>query len=94
MFGKLPKEPLAILKETWTGERELPASLNKTAVEYLEDLRQKPEAAQHYANEHSNTAQARYVARYNLRSRDKCFSVGEKCLVLQSDNTASKVFSR
>ena len=45
-------------------------------------------------SEHSNVAQNRYVDRYNLRSRDKHFTVGEKCLVLQRDNTASKVFSR
>jgi hypothetical protein len=94
VFGKLPRGPLSILRETWTGDREVPAELNKTVVEYLEDLRNKLEVAQHYANEHSNVAQERYVSRYNLRSRDKRFSVGEKFLILQRDNTASKVFSR
>jgi len=53
VFGKLPTGPLAILKETWTGDRELPTELNKTAVDYLKDLRNKLEIAQQYANEHS-----------------------------------------
>jgi len=91
VFGKLPTGPLAILKETWTGDRELPTDLNKTAVE---DLRNKLEIAQQYANEHSTVAQDCYVSRHNLLSRDKHFSVGEKCLVLHRDNTANTVFSR
>jgi hypothetical protein len=41
VYGRLPKGPLAILKETWSGERELPLNLGKSAVEYLEDLREK-----------------------------------------------------
>ena len=73
VFGKLPVGPLAILRETWTGDRELPADLNKTAVEYLENLRNKLEIAQNYASERSNVAQERYVFTHNLRSRDKRF---------------------
>jgi hypothetical protein len=79
VFVKLPAGPLTILRETWTDDRELPAELNKTAVEYLEDLQDKLETAQHYADERSKVAQNRYVSRYNL---------------LQRDSTASKVFSR
>ena len=33
-------------------------------------------------------------SRYNLRTRDKTFSVGESVLVLTPDSTSSKVFSR
>jgi len=40
------------------------------------------------------TAQQRYVTRYNKRSCDKSFTIGESVLVLQKDSTASKVFSR
>lgn len=31
---------------------------------------------------------------YNLRSKDISFSVGEKCIILIRDSTASKVFSK
>ena len=50
--------------------------------------------AREYADEHTKKAQSQYVDRYNLRSRDKSFAEGEKCLILSPDNTASKVFSR
>jgi hypothetical protein len=38
--------------------------------------------------------QSRHVTHYNLRSKDKQFNVGDKCLILQRDTTASSVFSR
>jgi transposase InsO family protein len=37
VFGFLPQGPLAILRESWLGERVLP-SLNVSAEKYLEDL--------------------------------------------------------
>ena len=95
VFNRLPTGPLSILKETLTGERDLPVNLGKTAVEYLEDIRDKMEVAQRYANEQSQVAQQRYVDRYNLRAgKSKDFSVGDKCLLLYPDSTSSKVFSR
>jgi len=51
------------------------------------------EVAHEYANEQSNISQQRYVNRYNLRSRDKTFVKGDKCLILHPDSTTSKVFS-
>ena len=94
VFGKLPKGPLAILRETWIGEREAPPNSSKSVSEYLDDLREKLQVAQHYAEENTTRAQKHYVDHYNLRSRDKHFAVGDKCLLLQPTNTASKVFSR
>jgi len=52
------------------------------------------EIAETYVDSHAKRAQARYVSRYNLRTRDKTFSVGESVLVLTPDSTSSKVFSR
>jgi hypothetical protein len=94
VYGRLPKGPLAILKETWSGERELPLNLGKSAVEYLEDLREKMTKARDLADVQTKHAQSRYVDRYNLRSKDKSFEVGEKCIILMPDTTASKVFSK
>jgi len=34
-FGHLPRGPLAVLKDTWTGEEDVPLSLGKGVVKYL-----------------------------------------------------------
>ncbi len=94
VYGKLPRGPLAILKDNWEGRRDLPLSLGKSADEFLSDLRSRLQVAKDYAEGHANEAQRRYVTHYNLRSRDKHFTVGEQCLILSPDSTASKVFSR
>ena len=38
VMGHLPRGPLAILKESWCGERKLPISLGKNAVDCVEEL--------------------------------------------------------
>jgi len=94
VYSKLPRGPLAVLKENWSGQRDLPLNLGKSTVEYLEDLRKNLEAAEACAKSHSQKAQRRYVSNYNLRSREKSFQVGEQVLILTPDSTARKVFSR
>jgi len=93
-FGHLPRGPLAVLKETWTGEMDLPLDLGKNGTDFMQDLKSKLSVAQNYAKSHSDRAQARYAAHYNLRSKDKQFTVGEQVLILSPDSTASKVYSR
>ena len=39
VFGRLPRGPLAVLKENWTGQRDAPLSLGQTTAEYPEELR-------------------------------------------------------
>ena len=41
VYGRVPRGPLAILKETWTGEREVTPPLSQPVEEYLQDLRKK-----------------------------------------------------
>jgi len=94
VYGKLPRGPLAVLKENWCGQREAPLSLGQTTVEYLQELRKNLEVAETYAASHSQRAQQRYVSRYNLRTRPKSFNVGEQVLILSPDSTTSKVFSK
>jgi len=65
VYGKLPRGPLAVLKENWSGQRELPLNLGKSTVEYLEDLRKNLEIAETYAKAHSQKAQQRYASNYN-----------------------------
>jgi len=52
------------------------------------------EVAKTYASSHSQREQQKYATRYNLRSNDKHFEVGEKVLILMPDSTASHTFSK
>ena len=93
-FGRLPRGPLAVLKDTWTGEEDPPLNLGKGVVDYLHELRECLQHAEQYASSHATARQAQYTTRYNLRSRDKVFDPGEQVLILVPDSTASKTFSR
>ena len=78
VYGRVPRGPLAVLKETWTGERELPPNLGKPVEEYLQDLRDKLDVATQFATEHAGKQQTGYVSRYNLRARHKTFREGDQ----------------
>jgi len=92
VYGRLPQGPLAILKENWSGQRDIPLNLGKSTVEYLRELRKDLELVHGYANLHAERAQQRYISRYNLRAREKSFTPGQHVLVLAPDTTKSKVF--
>jgi len=94
VYGRMPRGPLAILRETWMGDRELPIGFGKIAEKFLEELKDNLMAAQKYASEHTQKSQDHYVHYDNLRSREKSFVVGEKCLILRPDSTSSRAFSR
>ena len=51
-----PCGPLAVLEETWTGEREVPVSLGKSVEAYMEELRDKLETAAKFAENHAEGA--------------------------------------
>ena len=94
VFGSMPRGPLAILSETWSGKGNLPSELSKSAELYLQELRSKLEVAQNYATVCHDREQARHVKRYNLRAQRKQFVPGESCLVLQPVSTASHALRR
>ena len=94
VFGHLLRGSLAILKESWCEGKTLPLNLRKSTTDFLNDLRQKLEIAQDYAQSHFDREQHRYVTRYNLRSADKHFTEGEQVLIFHKDSTANRVFSR
>ena len=60
----------------------------------MRDLRNKLCVAQDYARSHSDRVQARYASRYNFRSKDKHFVLGEQVLLLTPNTAASKVYSQ
>ena len=45
LYGRLPRGPLAILKERWAGETELPPNLGKSASQYMSELKKNLEVA-------------------------------------------------
>ena len=94
VFGKLPRWPLAVLKESWCGQRDVPLSLGQTTTEYLKELKENLKIANSYAETHTQREQQRYISRNNLRTREKSFTIGEKVLLLVPDSTSSKTFSR
>lgn len=87
LYGRLPRGPLAVLKETWSGERDLPPSLNKSEVQYMEELKNNLEMAREYASDHAAIAQEKYVSHYNKNAIDKAFSVDDRVIVLHPDST-------
>jgi len=56
VFNRLPTGLLSILRYMDRGEREreIPANVGKSAVDYLTDLRDYMEVAHEYANKQSN----------------------------------------
>ena len=94
VMGHIPKGPLSILKESWADDLDLPVSFGKSNTQYLQDLHEKLSIAKEYALSHAEREQSKYVERYNLRSKDKHFQVGDDVLVLMPDSTSSKAFSK
>jgi len=49
VYGRMPRGPLALLRETWMGDRELPVGFGKKAEKFLEELKDYLMSAQKYA---------------------------------------------
>jgi len=69
-WGRVPRGPLAILKDTMTGKVELPLNLDKTPSEYLAELRKNFEKVHDYAMAHTDKAQRRYQRRHISSQRE------------------------
>ncbi|GBM61405.1 hypothetical protein AVEN_70767-1 [Araneus ventricosus] len=84
VYGRLPRGPLALMRDSWTGNRNIPLAVSRSIEKYLENLRQNLERAHEIATGNAEKNQAEYTRRYNLRAREKTFQVGEKVLILES----------
>jgi len=84
VYGRNPRGPLTIPKESWTGEDDTSASLAQPVADYLLDLRSKLSEAAEVAQSHTDAAQQGYAAHYNLRARQKKF---QEVIVLAPENT-------
>ena len=87
VYGRTPRGPLAVLKESWTAENDTGANLAKPVEDYLLDLRSKLSEAAEFAQRHTNAAQQSYTAHYNLRARQMKFQEGDQVTVLAPENT-------
>src|SRR6218665_2964263 len=74
VYGRLPRGPLAVLKESWTGDINLPARLGLHAKKYLQKMKENLEKALVYANEHSKEEQLQYTNQYKKKGKDKACS--------------------
>ncbi|GFX35422.1 retrovirus-related Pol polyprotein from transposon opus [Trichonephila clavipes] len=61
VHGRLPNGPLKLLKEVWTGGKEIPTGSSKSIEEYLRDLTEKLKQAHNLARGNSEKAQAEYA---------------------------------
>jgi len=93
VYGRLPCGPLAVLKETWTDQRDVSADLCKPVEDYMTDLHGRLTKAADWAELHVRHRQEVYTHHYNLRSRDKHFDEGDKMIVLD-DDAAGKLCKR
>jgi transposase InsO family protein len=71
VFGHMPRGPLSILSETWSGNVESSPTLSKSTVEYLGELKSKLEIAQQYASDCVQREQQRHVDHYNLKAKEQ-----------------------
>jgi len=69
VYGRVPRGPLAVLKESWIGERDVAFHLGKPVDHYLSDLKAKLESAVNFAEKHSQQAQNSYSTHYNWRAK-------------------------
>ncbi|GFW93336.1 retrovirus-related Pol polyprotein from transposon opus [Trichonephila clavipes] len=79
VYGRIPSGPMSILKEFWTGEREIPTSGALSVEEYLRQLQKKLQDAHEIASGNSTKNQERMTSHYNLRSREKVSLLEMKC---------------
>jgi len=61
VYGRVPRNPLAVLKEPQIGERDVAFHLGKAVDQYLSDLKAKSEPSVNFAEKHSQQAQNSYA---------------------------------
>jgi len=93
LFGRIPRGPLSILKESWIGYRDNNRDTSKPVDKYISDLEIDMRNAERYAQEHANIAQQKYAKYYNAHTKDKSFQIGDQVVVLEKDST-HKTFAR
>jgi len=87
MMERNPINPLKIIRDSWTGENNLPVGPEKSVSNFLTELQENTKSIHDYADAHASREQQRYVAQYNKRACDKNLQVGQQVIVLLPDST-------
>src|SRR6218665_3789419 len=74
VYGRLPRGPLAVLKESWTGDINLPPRLGLQPNKYLQKMKENLEKAVVYANKHYKEKQLQYTNQYSKKDKHKAYS--------------------
>ena len=90
-YGVQLRGVLGLIKDHWSGFQTLPTS--KPVEQYLTELKKQLETTREFAEQHAKAAQEQYAKYYNVRARDKTFSVDEEVIILEKDH-GSKTFAR
>ncbi|KAL1418352.1 hypothetical protein MTO96_005728 [Rhipicephalus appendiculatus] len=90
LYGRDPVGPLAILKTSWTGERQIPSKLADAPAEYLRELKTQLELAADSPGLRTSRQQAAYASHYNKHTAVKSFREGDTVLVFD-DNQPGKI---
>jgi len=93
LFGRIPRGPLSILRESWEGWRQADTKASQPVNQCVAEFEQNMRNAEKYAREHSVSEQERYAKYYNAHAKDKSFQIGEQVIVLEKDST-HKPFAR
>ncbi|MGC2571010.1 MAG: RNase H-like domain-containing protein, partial [Candidatus Nitrosopolaris sp.] len=91
VHGHETRTVLDVLFETWTGQgvdRSNMPKLNKDEARYYMQLKENLEIAQEAASAAQKLHEDKYISRYNLRSKEKDFSVDDQVLILQPDSSS------
>jgi len=84
LIGRTPTNPPKLIRESWTGENQIPSTVGKSVSEYLSELQAK---LKDFAESHAAVEQQRYVNQYNRKVRQKKFQQGQQIIVLIPDST-------
>ena len=87
LLGRTQTNPLKLVKESWTGENQIPSTIGKSVSEYLSELQTKLKEIHDSAESHATVEQQRYVNQYNRKARHKEFQLGQQVIVLIPDST-------
>lgn len=77
IFGHCVRGPLDVVRELWEGETP-----EVNVLDYFSDLQEKLNRARSFAQENLAKAQASMKLKYDSKTRNRLFNVGDKVLVL------------
>ncbi|XP_064485934.1 uncharacterized protein LOC135398463 [Ornithodoros turicata] len=85
LYGRKPVGPLSILKNTWSGEVDIPNTLRETPAKYMQHLRDQLRLVADVAGLTAVENQKTYANQYNKRAKPKSFDPGDQVLLFDSD---------